>query len=49
MEREYKIKNYMDNLYEVYDDDLTQYFVGSISDCLAWIECVKRGYINEGT
>jgi hypothetical protein len=45
----YKVKYFMDNIYEVYSSTeegiFTSYFQGNLSDCEAWIRLREQGKI----
>ena len=47
---DYKVRLYMDNIYEVYhydgNEDWVVMYQGSLSDCEAWIRLHEKGYMD---
>tara|TARA_R110002153_G_scaffold29634_1_gene90835 strand:+ start:193 stop:357 length:165 start_codon:yes stop_codon:yes gene_type:complete len=42
---DYRVRFYLDNIYEVIDGDGCSCYQGSLSDCSAWLQLNDKGYL----
>ena len=42
----YKVRFYINDTYEVIDEDGYSHYQGSLSDCNAWLQLNDKGYLS---